>query len=943
MAEGDDVQGQIPQEAGETPDGVANEGNAEVDIGDLQPNLATEPTKDSLDVDYVKKKAPQLGGFGLGDENGCDVIDEEDVTSPAAAQLGLDRFGLPSPKAGEAKELDASASPKAQDRPNTADFVARPATAPAPAMPDEPHVTPENAVFADETRAALLHAAALTDPTDRMARDLALNSLQRLATGSQNKTQLWEDTVLGRKVILDAAAMEDLEDNEGRCCALGTLWNIAGDSTLRAAMWTDDTTKATVLKAASSEKKEVRDLGLGILWGLSPKANAASMWQDEAVRASIVAAATGQDPEGRKGRAYAMAIIQNLAEETTNRVGMWADASGVRKAITMAAGLIHPEDKDLRGRAVGALMNLSVEEANKAEMWNDADGIRAAILEAALLGPGLDDKSRGCALAVVWCLAIEQTNRSAMCSDVKVREALVQAAASNGDRRSRERALGTMQYLSTEPGNKEMMWDDQGLRDALVSSIETPGEGKARAYGLGAIWNLSSCAKNQEKMWKDEATKSALVDVALNCDSGESMLLERSMAIFWNLSSATGNKVSLWKDEKGGRAALLTVISGNKSDQGLQARQFALGALRNLSDEPRNKVSMWNDANSTRRLLIEAANSEDPVSSRRAFKALTSLVHEQTIRTAMWNDEGHAGGAAASALSAAAAAAAAGTAGVALATAAAAVDAGAGGPSESGVRALVIKCASQPWSVDNSDTHTSAIIALQALSVEAANKESMWNEPTVRAALVASARLTQPEAGKAKLCAISTLKNLTTEASIMAGMWSDEDVRSVLVAAGLPGGDTGAAAVDAAAGAVAAAGGAAGAAAAAAIASALPASSIVHAEKARAAALGALRNLSSAAPNKEGIWADEAGARAAIIAAAEIALKDISKDVREARMHAVGALRSLSSVNADKTDPLWKDCEAAKSALIAAAALSTTEHADHKSREYAVAALRHAS
>lgn len=531
------------------------------------PALHENQAQDFEDIDYDKKA---LARMSL-DEEQAEVFDEDDFMSPKGKQLGLSGFGLDaanSPKASSAKAtpqakeaagdggvdsslLPGADSPKQQERPNTSEFCARPATAPAPKLPDEPHVTPESPVFADETRQALLHAAALTDPKDRMARHLALNSLQRLATGAQNKAQLWEDEGFARKVILDAAAMEDPEDNEGRCCALGTLWNIAGDTTLRGSMWGDDTTRSIVLKAVQSETAEVRDLALGILWGLSPKANAAPMWQEESVRAAVMKAASSEQADGRKGRSYALAILQNLAEETENRAAMWADADGVRVALKAASGLTNPEDKDLRGRALGAFMNLSVEAANKEDMWNDAEGARAAILEAANLAPGLDDKSRSCALAAVWCLAIEQKNRVAMHSEEKVRSALVQAAAVSGDRRSRERALGTMQYLSTEGDNKTAMWADEGVRDALVASVSTSCEGKAKVYGLGAIWNLSSCPKNQEKMWRDEEAREAVIQVGLESGPEDALLQERAMAILWNLSTAGSNKAAMWKDKQG--------------------------------------------------------------------------------------------------------------------------------------------------------------------------------------------------------------------------------------------------------------------------------------------------------------------------------------------------------------------------------------------------------
>merc|ERR1712150_58691 len=110
--------------------------------------------------------------------------------------------------------------------------------------------------------------------------------------------------------------------------------------------------------------------------------------------------------------------------------------------------------------------------------------------------------------------------------------------------------------------------------------------------------------------------------------------------------------------------------------------------------------------------------------------------------------------------------------------------------------------------------------------------------------------------------------------------------------------------------------------------------------KARAVALAALRNISSASCNKEPMWADTA-VRAAIIAAASINGGEISTDARESRMHAVAALKSFASVNSGVKDTLWADSEPAKAALVAAAKLSTVVHADHRCREYAIAALRY--
>merc|ERR1719203_2176642 len=127
----------------------------------------------------------------------------------------------------------------------------------------------------------------------------------------------------------------------------------------------------------------------------------------------------------------------------------------------------------------------------------------------------------------------------------------------------------------------------------------------------------------------------------------------------------------------------------------------------------------------------------------------------------MWNDEGFG-----------TVGAKIGSAGLGLAAASMAMGSVAAGM-KGGFRDLIIKYASQQWAPENDDTHTSALIAFQALSVEQGNKEAMWNNQKVRSALVASAKLDVPEANKAKLSAICTLKNLTTEAAIMEQMWND--------------------------------------------------------------------------------------------------------------------------------------------------------------------------
>merc|ERR1719210_3145797 len=138
---------------------------------------------------------------------------------------------------------------------------------------------------------------------------------------------------------------------------------------------------------------------MGVLWNLSPKAaNAATIWQDEAARSAILEAAKWMELAGRQARSFAMATLQNLAEESANRSDMWADDVGAKVALVDAAGLTDADDKDLRGRAIGALMNLSIEPSNKEGIWNDTN-TRAALVQAANLEPGTDDKSWTCSLA----------------------------------------------------------------------------------------------------------------------------------------------------------------------------------------------------------------------------------------------------------------------------------------------------------------------------------------------------------------------------------------------------------------------------------------------------------------------------------------------------------------------------------------------------------------
>merc|ERR1719346_599821 len=117
------------------------------------------------------------------------------------------------------------------------------------------------------------------------------------------------------------------------------------------------------------------------------------------------------------------------------------------------------------------------------------------------------------------------------------------------------------------------------------------------------------------------------------------------------------------------------------------------------------------------------------------------------------------------------------------------------------------------------------------------------------------------------------------------------------------------------------------------------------ASRARAVALGALRNVAVANPNKEPMWADENGTRMVIVAAAAVSSQSVSADTRESREHAIAALRHFAVVGDGTTmsEPLWKDHEEPKGALIAAAKFNTEQQSDRKARDYAVAALRHAT
>merc|ERR1712129_587321 len=62
-------------------------------------------------------------------------------------------------------------------------------------------------------------------------------------------------------------------------------------------------------------------------------------------------------------------------------------------------------------------------------------------------------------------------------------------------------------------------------------------------------------------------------------------------------------------------------------------------------------------------------------------------------------------------------------------------------------------------------------------------KAAMWQEPSVRSALTETSKLTAPEDHKARICALSIVKNLTTEAANMESIWCEASLRVSLVAA----------------------------------------------------------------------------------------------------------------------------------------------------------------
>jgi len=378
----------------------------------------------------------------------------------------------------------------------------------------------------------------------------------------------------------------------------------------------------------------------------------------------------------------------------------------------------------------------------------------------------------------------------------------------------------------------------------------------------------------------------------------------------------------MWQDERGARASVIDVAKdpgGGPSDIELQER--AMAVLWNISASVNNKVAMWNDASGARSALFEviSALSQSGSNGRQArqyaFGALRNLADESTNRGAMWNDsvcrsvlieatQGHDSADHVSPKRALK---------TLCALAYDSTNAESMWKDVAGARAALVKGAQVNANGDR-DTQLCTLRALQALSVDAANKELMWQDAEVRQALAGTAKLRAPEDHKARICALSIVKNLTTEANNMEGIWNESELRSALISA-----------------------------------AAAPADATVAedpcASRARAVALGALRNVAVANPNKEPMWADESGARAAIVAAAAVSSQAVGADAREAREHAIAALRHFAVVGdgSSPSEPLWKDHEAAKSALIAAAQFKTDEQSDRKARDYAVAALRHAT
>jgi len=209
--------------------------------------------------------------------------------------------------------------------------------------------------------------------------------------------------------------------------------------------------------------------------------------------------------------------------------------------------------------------------------------------------------------------------------------------------------------------------------------------------------------------------------------------------------------------------------------------------------------------------------------------------------------------------------------------------------------------------------HLSALRALQALSVEPKNKEAMWADVEgARAVLLESAMLCGDAEQKSRCSALMTLKNLTTEMVNCEGIWNDAKARELLVYAAAPSSD---------------------------IENEDPSMT-----KARATAMGALRNIAGADGNKEAMWADE-HTQAAILGAAGLPdSPTLNADAREAREHGMAAIRHFAAPPAledgMQREPLWKGSDVVQAVIASCAKLDGQEASDKKAREHAVAALR---
>jgi len=425
---------------------------------------------------------------------------------------------------------------------------------------------------------------------------------------------------------------------------------------------------------------------------------------------------------------------------------------------------------------------------------------------------------------------------------------------------------------------------------------------------------LTTDFENKEALWENESIRAALIEATQGPREGKVRVY--GLGSLWNLSSCSQNQEKMWLDENF-RSVVMDVAREGSTPEDGELQERAMAVFWNLSAAEKNKAPMWQDEAGVRAALFGVLGSDSASLGRQskqyALGALRNLAEDSQNRGPMWQD---AGGARKHLLDAAIDGD--NTDQVSSKRAFKTLCTLAYEPTNvasmwedvDGLRAQII-CNAQVPETGHNDVHLSALRALQALSVEASNKKGMWVDEGVRSALVESAKLSKPEESKTQVCALSTLKNLTTEPATMEGMWSDSGVRSVLVKA-----------------------------------AAAPAEGSTEppaASRARAVAMGALRNIASTTPNKEPMWADADGARAAILAAAGVAAENLGTDARESRMHAIAALRYFASITDGVTDPLWQNCKEAQVALVAAAKLKSKDHSDNKAREYAVAALRHSS